>query len=348
MLGVLGLFAVTLLGLAIAPGARAQGADGDDDIDEGDDLVRSDMVEGQGFLNLDEDDDAEDSVESADPGQGDTVLPENPALPGEDQDALDDGIDAEDVDPDAPEWDAAEWDAVLTGTDGGEWMAGTAGRDLIDGMGGDDHLSGGEGDDSLLGRAGRDELRGGYGNDALDGGEGDDDLFGEMGDDLIAAGAGNDQLNGGDGADVLDGGAGDDSLLGSWGDDVLDGGAGADVLNGGDGADLLTGVGDATRDYLNGGEGDDVLLGGAGDNLNGGGGADQFQVGAEDGAPVVVDDFDRAEDALVVVYDGSGPEPALTQVAQDGGVVLLADGVEVAQVLGVEEIDMSMIRLVAA
>ncbi len=102
------------------------------------------------------------------------------------------------------------------------------------------------------------------------------------------------------------------------------------------------------RDYLNGGEGDDVLQGGADDNLNGGGGADLFQVGAEDGGPVVVDDFDSEEDALVVVYDGAGPQPELTQRADESGVVLLADGIAVAQVLGVEEIDLASVRLVAA
>jgi Ca2+-binding RTX toxin-like protein len=325
MLAILGVMAMALVGMSLVPSSNTADDDDGRDPDQERDQRTSVIEEGEGFLHIPEGDETDETETGAGPGPG--------AEPGETPQT-----------PPVPQL----WDEVQTGTEEGEWIAGGEGRDLIAGLGGADHLTGGGGADSLYGGAGGDSLLGGDGDDALDGGEDDDDLFGEMGDDWLAGGGGDDRLTGGDGADSLDGGEGDDSLLGSGGDDVLDGGAGADVLGGGDGDDVLIGLGDATRDYLNGAAGDDVLRGGAGDNLNGGEGADLFEVGGEAGGPAVVDDFNAAEDALVVVYDGTGPEPELTQRADESGVVLMADGVEVAQVLGVDEIDLAAIRLVAA
>jgi Ca2+-binding RTX toxin-like protein len=153
-------------------------------------------------------------------------------------------------------------------------------------------------------------------------------------------------LAGGEGDDSMAGGAGDDWMLGSGGNDAMDGGAGADVVNGGDGNDQLGGMGDGTRDYLNGGTGDDVLTAGAGDNLNGGEGADRFEVGREAGDLPVVDDFDAAADSLAVVYEADGPVPELSQRLDGDGVVLMADGTEVAKVLGVTEIDLSAVVMI--
>ncbi len=82
MLGVLGLFAMTLLGVAVAPGVKVRSDDMDDDGGEGDDRHRSEIVEGRGFLNLDGDDAPETSGDDADPDdQGGGLWPDIPETP---------------------------------------------------------------------------------------------------------------------------------------------------------------------------------------------------------------------------------------------------------------------------
>lgn len=179
-----------------------------------------------------------------------------------------------------------------------------------------------------------------------EGSEAADVLFSGAGDDVVLGlgGAGDDRLNGGSGADHLRGGAGDDVLEGSWGDDDLDGQAGSDTLFGGAGDDVLNGVeeGAAAPDFLNGGAGDDLLIGGMGDWLNGGTGADTFRIA--DSVPVVIDDYSADEDTLELIYQGDTP-PLLTTQPHPGGLTLLADGMAVAELNGIDTFDVTSVRV---
>jgi len=170
---------------------------------------------------------------------------------------------------------------------------------------------------------------------------------------MLSGEGGNDTLTGGDGADWLDGGDGDDSLGGNLGADTLIGGMGSDVMHGGEGNDLIDGIdhgGPAQMDFLNGGANDDILFGGAFDYMNGGTGADSFVLHtdqARQGA-AIVQDFDAVEDTLVVYYDAQGPAPSLSLAHSDSGLTLLADGVAVAKMPGLDSLDLSQVQLVAA
>ncbi|MEM6729018.1 MAG: calcium-binding protein, partial [Pseudomonadota bacterium] len=129
-----------------------------------------------------------------------------------------------------------------------------------------------------------------------------------------------DRLVGGEGNDSLDGQDGDDALEGMAGADMLRGGLGSDTLFGGDGDDTLIGVerdgaaGDADGgDFLNGEAGDDTVYAGRGDVVNLGEGEDTLLTGQwVDGDAPLVQDFQKGEDTLVVLYDDSaGDEPDL-------------------------------------
>lgn len=241
-------------------------------------------------------------------------------------------------------------DDILTGAGSDDAIAGGEGDDLLGGRDGDDRIAGGEGQDwlrggagtdTLAGAAGNDDLNGEDGDDLLTGGIGDDGLIGGLGRDLLMAGAGDDTLLGGDLADRLGGGSGDDALQGGTGDDRAAGGAGADQVDGNEGHDTLWGAGagtpDGQADFLNGGDGDDLLHAGAGDYASGGAGTDQFVL--EDinpGDPVAqIMDFDRGEDALMLIYDAAlHADPVVTVEDAAGDATVLLDGVPVAQVLG--------------
>ena len=140
------------------------------------------------------------------------------------------------------------------------------------------------------------------------------------------------------------GGAGNDALLGSLGDDVLVGGAGADTLHGGSGNDVLFDRDDADLDYLNGGAGDDILIGGDGDNLHGGTGADTFALMPNNNA--IIEDFNTTEDLIEITYEGEPPILSTTQ--GEAGLMLLADGETVATFIGLTELDVATVTLIAA
>lgn len=226
-------------------------------------------------------------------------------------------------------------------------LIGGAEDDILDGAEGDDILLGAEGNDMLDGAGGADRIEGDFGADSLAGGDGDDDLAGQADDDALKGGPGNDLLIGGPGNDLIDGEEGDDGLMGGYGDDLIEGGTGADVLNGNEGDDRLSGLAapdapgpaedDGARDYLNGGTGADMLIGGAGDNLNGGEDADDFVVGdwiVGADSPAQIEDFDAAEDHLVVVYDDAAhPEPEIgIESTAEGGATLTLDGEDLAEI----------------
>ena len=177
-------------------------------------------------------------------------------------------------------------DDIIFGRAGDDTIDAGPGDDVIDGGGGDDLLIGGKttgadtilggvGNDILRGLGGDDSLDGGAGNDTLQGGTGDDTLNGGKGDDLLKGKPGKDTINGNDGLDNLQGGGGDDILNGGAGDDGIAGGPGQDLLDGQDGADRMRG--NAGDDSLFGQAGDDKLRGGGGDDiLNGGAGNDDI------------------------------------------------------------------------
>lgn len=262
-----------------------------------------------------------------DPEAGMPVSSDEPAVPDEDESlAGGDGAD------------------ILTGEGGDDAVSGGAGNDLLGGRNGADDLQGGDGEDWAYGGAGADSLAGGAGDDDLRGEDGADDLSGGSGDDSLSGGEGADGARGGDGDDSVIGGEGADSLAGGAGDDAVKGGYGADSLVGGEGADTLDGNegadtiwGDGGADFLNGGTGADEVHAGAGDYASGGEGADQFTVDdIAAGDPVAqIMDFNREEDALVLLYDPAHhADPEVTVSSDQGHATVMLDGVPVAQVLG--------------
>lgn len=254
-------------------------------------------------------------------------------------------------------------DDILGGKDGDDTILGAAGNDLLDGREGNDWIQGGNGEDYVNGGAGADSLYGGLGNDVMrgeegtdlmDGGPGADRLSGHAGADSLVGGTGDDSLLGGDGDDRLEGEEGRDWLSGGFGNDTLVGGAGEDTLDGNAGNDLLIGVDtsapDAETDYLNGGAGDDRLVLGAGDIGHGGTGADMFEVGdwIEDDGFATIQDYDPAQDELVVVYDAqTHPDPQISLIEdnESGDVTVLLDGFPLAHIPDGAGLQLSQLRL---
>lgn len=234
---------------------------------------------------------------------------------------------------------------VNLATDGADIVVGGEGDDELNGLSGDDYMNGAAGNDIMLGGNGLDQMHGGAGDDRMSGDAGDDIVLGYIGDDDLSGGDGHDKLHGGDGDDLLDGGYDDDELLGGYGDDILIGGAGRDMLQGSEGDDLIDGVtgeeGGAEKDYLNGSEGMDHLIGNDTDVMSGGEGNDTFEIA--NGTVSIMDFSD--DDLLILRIDG--PAPALTTLATATGTTLLADGLPVASLFGVNSFDVSTVQFIA-
>jgi hypothetical protein len=245
---------------------------------------------------------------------------------------------AENGEASPPEWVGGPGETLVGAADGGI-LSGGAGDDVLIAGGGNSHLQGGLGDDTLTGGAGVDTLDGGGGNDVLVASGGPTLLRGAEGDDLLTGGAGDDTLQGGGGADTLVAGNGVALLDGGFGDDVLSAGKGIGTLFGGGGDDTLTGAQPGGIALMNGGAGDDVLVAGQFDILHGGTGADTFVLGDWVGmGGAFVQDFDQAEDRLVIVYDpATHPDPVITLASvagQEATVMVLLDGTPLAVVQG--------------
>lgn len=176
-------------------------------------------------------------------------------------------------------------EAVTTGS-GNHTAYGGTGNDLIIGAAGNDILGGGTGDDRIESGNGDDTLYGGP-NDQGDVGT-NDVLLGGAGADLIFASGGADSVTGGDGADTLFGGSENDTITGGRGSDEIFGGSGDDWIHGNN-----------SSDTLRAGTGDDMISGGAG--------ADSFVFRAGHGDDVV-EDFNLADDTLVL----NGTDTAFT------------------------------------
>ncbi len=220
-------------------------------------------------------------------------------------------------------------------------------------------ITGTEEDNDLAGAEGNDTVFAGDGNDIVDGSGGDDRLFGQDGEDLLVGGEGNDFLRGGSDADLILDGTGNDTLIGDLGDDLivatsaLDPTATIEALRdwiANDDPDEaiqldfdLSADTDDDADVIIGGFGDDDVYAGSGDTVSLGAGEDALVLGdwIEPGdEPVVLTDYNPAEDLLVYNYDGSGPAPEITVEdvpAESGGeddVLLRANGSVFARIEG--------------
>lgn len=345
MLELLGLFGALFAGFLAD---SVSGGGGNHNAGDGGDVARDPATEGDPTG----DQTGSDLLDIAFGGIVDAPGPASDASP----DSLPvDDPQSDDV-PDPPDPDLA-----LTGGDGSDILYGNGGDDAISGGAGDDQLGGRDGNDTIAGEAGADIVYAGAGDDVVSGGDGADNLQGEDGADQLDGGAGADLLAGHNGDDSAFGGSGDDSLLGGSGNDILTGGAGNNWLNGGFGNDVLhgdqgsdtldgdfgndtligheTGVADPEVDFLNGGEGDDLLIVGNGDYASGNQGADTFALGdwLGQGEFAQIQDYDPAEDQIVVVYDAvAHPDPVLTLEQEDGSddVTVLLDGLPLGLIAG--------------
>ncbi|NCO17021.1 MAG: calcium-binding protein, partial [Alphaproteobacteria bacterium] len=149
-------------------------------------------------------------------------------------------------------------------------------------------------------------------------------------------------------SDWLNGGYDNDILHGDQGSDTLDGDFGNDTLIGHD-----AGAADTEVDFLNGGEGDDLLIVGNGDYASGNQGADTFALGdwLDQGEFARIQDYDPAEDQIVVVYDALvHPDPVLTLEQQDGSddVTVLLDGLPLGLIAGGAGLTADAIQLTTA
>ena len=200
-------------------------------------------------------------------------------------------------------------DDILDGSNGDDTISGGQGNDLLTGWNGDDVLSGRGGTDWLLGLDGKDRLSGDEGSDLLIGGDGQDTLVGGAGHDFV------------DSANVVD----ETALIAS-----LDG---AESLGDIDFGYALPGPSD-DGDIADLGPGDDTIVAGSDDTVRGGSGTDKFALGdwIAGGRPVVIEDFDTAEDLISFVHADDHPTPDLTlEVDNQSGVTSIkADGQTVA------------------
>lgn len=200
---------------------------------------------------------------------------------------------------------------------------------------------------------------------------GNDLIHGHAGDDTLSGGAGNDWLIGSDGNDSLIGGSGDDVIVGGADTDTIDAGGGNDFVESAnviDEAELDASARDADRfsdisfsydlpgasdagDLVNLGVGDDTVVLGSDDSLTGGDGADIITLGdwIEPGHPAHIEDYDDAEDVLVLTYDAANPEPEIRITTSENGdsALIRADGVTMAILNGLSADQVtSEIRLV--
>jgi hypothetical protein len=208
-------------------------------------------------VDLGDGNDREEGATTAYGGPGDDVFVGSTSVIGGDGNDVAVGVgaasgDAGDDRLQGGRLDGGAGDDVLTGADGGAWLATGPGFDTV---------VGGSGDDTVVDAAadGRpDRLEGGGGTDTLSfAGRADAvrvDLAAQAASPQLAPLADSDRDSVA-GFEAATGGAGDDVLLGDSGPNRLSGGQGDDVLRGRAGADEL--IGGAGFDRFDGGAGDD-------------------------------------------------------------------------------------------
>ncbi|GAA3861877.1 hypothetical protein [Celeribacter arenosi] len=231
----------------------------------------------------------------------------------------------------------------FNGTDAAEHIIGTDVGDMISAGGGFDIVDGNGGDDIIFGNAGNDTLNGGDGNDAIEGG---------FGDDLIDLGDGDDVSGSAyDEEDVFVGNyrqTGDDRIYGGDGDDVIVDQNGSNVIDGGNGNDEIAAL-DAqdtdAADIIDAGAGADFVLADDGDTVTLGTGADQIAGLVTDRDDVItVTDFDPAEDAIELIWQGTGHDETLVELFEvAGGLMLHFDGQDIMFLEGLGAADIPFI-----
>ena len=254
---------------------------------------------------------------------------------GDDDDAQAAATDGQDTPTDPEEQmdigsliEGGEEDDVISGTVNADSLSGNAGDDIIEGLAGDDKLSGGTGSNVMDGGEGDDRVRGGADDDLLIDHAGADTMFGYDGDDTIAS------------AGLFDSVEALGALKGTT-ETPAEGESFADFAGQFTGDTVDESITDDEGDVIDAGPGDDVILAGKGDTVTGGAGADgivYYHIGGEEATeddPVVVTDFDPAEDAMVISYGSdSASDPVIGEDANgnatisiDGSVVTVLQGV---------------------
>lgn len=171
-------------------------------------------------------------------------------------------------------------------------------------------------------------------------------------DTIVDASAEADKIAGSQQSDTIDAGAGDDVVDGRLGNDTISGGTGADNISGSEGNDVLYGgviggADDGATDTLGGGDGDDRIHLGNTDVASGGAGADTFVRLATTDTRALINDFDIAEDVVVIEHQSDTPPSISNQtVASDGVILELSDGSQVEFAGLTNTIDPSLISFV--
>ena len=256
----------------------------------------------------------------------------------------------------------AEADEILGDID---FVSGTqnldtrAGDDEVVLLEGNNRIETGEGDDTVLSGAGADNVNLGSGDDVY----GTDTRVIHRDDDVQSFPEPDDAIPVGDTlvrGDVLE--QGNDTIAGGTGDDAISDNFGRNLINGQQGDDFIISVDDArdqgTADTVRGGFGQDTLVVDQGDHVTTGDGADQVVIetynGVVDGYDLItITDFIAGQDALTVQGDADLLRPApdgtspvsLQELEDDGGTLVLINGIPIAHLLGAQGMSPGQIEL---
>lgn len=247
----------------------------------------------------------------------------------------------------------AEAEAILGDIDfvsGAQNLDTRAGDDVVVLLQGDNKIETGDGDDMVLSGTGADNVNLGSGDDVY----GTDTRVIHQDDDEQSFPDPEDAISVGDApvrGDDLE--QGNDTVAGGAGDDAISDNFGANLINGQQGDDFIISVDDArdqgTADTVRGGVGQDILVVDQGDHVTTGDGADQVVIetynGVVDGHDLItITDFIAGQDALTVqgnadllrpAPDGTAPV-SLQELEDDGGTLVLINGIPIAHLLGVQ------------
>ncbi|MCE8553140.1 hypothetical protein KBY29_02350 [Ruegeria pomeroyi] len=155
---------------------------------------------------------------------------------------------------------------------------------------------------------------------------------------------------------------GNDTVAGGAGDDAISDNFGANLINGQQGDVFIVSVDDARdlgiADTVKGGFGQDTLIVDEGDLVTTCAGADQVLIetysGVVDGYDLItITDFIAGQDGLSVQGDAELLRPApdgtspvsLQELEDDGGTLVLINGIPIAHLLGVQGMSLGQIEL---
>ncbi len=184
-----------------------------------------------------------------------------------------------------------------------------------------------------------------------------DEILGDI--DFVSGTQNLDTRAGDDGVVLLEG---NNRIETGEGDDAISDNFGANLINGQQRDDFIVSVDDArdqgTADTVRGGVGQDILVVDQGDHVTTGDGADQVVIetynGVVDGYDLItITDFIAGQDALTVQGDADLLRPApdgtspvsLQELEDDGGTLVLINGIPIAHLLGVQGMSPGQIEL---